>query len=256
MTATQAAQAPATPRPLLEVRDVQAGYGQLQALWGVSLTAYPGAVSLVLGRNGAGKTTTLRTISGLTDVRAGEIRFGGQPVDGLPAHRRSALGIAFVQEGKRVFIDRTVEENLLLGTYSKRWSRRERRAACDRAYERFPILATRRHRPAGALSGGQQQMLAIAGALAAEPTLLLLDEPSAGLAPAIVGDVLGVVRGLCDEGLAVVLVEQNAERALTIADHVTVLDLGRVTVDVPASQADVSSLVRTAYFDAPPTAAN
>jgi branched-chain amino acid transport system ATP-binding protein len=233
------------------VSGLHAGYGQLQALWGVSLTARRGEVSLMLGRNGAGKTTTLRAIAGLTEARSGTIRFDGQTVTTMPAHRRSTLGMAFVQEGKRVFLDRTVEENLLLGTYRKTWSRRERRTACERAYDRFPVMASRRHKRAGALSGGQQQMLAIAGALAAEPLLLLLDEPSAGLAPSIVNDVLAVVRALCDEGLAVVLVEQNAERALPVADHVTVLDLGRVTVDVPASHADVSALVRTAYFDVP-----
>jgi branched-chain amino acid transport system ATP-binding protein len=233
---------------LLDVRDIEAGYGDLRALWGVSVTAWPGTVSLILGRNGAGKTTVLRTIAGLTSVQGGAVRFDGKLVNQVAAHRRARLGIAFVQEGKRIFVERTVEENILLGTYLKRWSRRERTEACERMYAKFPILADRRNRRAGTLSGGQQQMLAIAGALASAPRLLLLDEPSAGLAPAIVDDVMATIRSLCDEGLAVVLVEQNAERALPVADHVTVLDLGRVVVDVPAKEADISSLVLAAYF--------
>jgi branched-chain amino acid transport system ATP-binding protein len=234
---------------VLEVCELQAGYGDIKAVWDVSLTARHGNVTLLLGRNGAGKTTTLRAISGLSAIFGGSVTFEGREIRALPAHRRASLGIALVQEGKRVFVDRSIEENLLLGSYRKHWTRAERRSACDIAYERFPVLGQRRKQRAGALSGGQQQMLAIAGALVAQPKVLLLDEPSAGLAPAIVDEVLTVVRTLSDEGLAVVLVEQNAERSLPIADHIAVLDLGRLVVDVPASEADVSSLVRSAYFD-------
>jgi branched-chain amino acid transport system ATP-binding protein len=235
--------------PVLEVRELHAGYGDIKAVWGISMHALPGRVSLLLGRNGAGKTTTLRAISGLTSPLEGQVILNGRDITKLPAHSRAALGIAFVQEGKRVFVDRTVEENLLLGTYSKRWSKARRKRACEQAYERFPILASRRRQRAGSLSGGQQQMLAIGAALISGPSVLLLDEPSAGLAPAIIDEVLTVVKNLCTEGMAVVLVEQNAEKALTIADSVLVLELGRVTVDVNAADADVSKLVRAAYFD-------
>jgi len=235
--------------PILEVRGLHAGYGDIKAIWGVSMNALPGRVSLILGRNGAGKTTTLRAISGLTPALEGQVIINGRDVTKLSAHSRSALGIAFVQEGKRVFVDRTVEENLLLGTYRQRWSKATRKQACEQTYERFPILASRRRLRAGSLSGGQQQMLAIGSALISGPSVLLLDEPSAGLAPAIVDDVMSVVKNLCSEGMAVVLVEQNAEKALAVADSVIVLDLGHVTVDVKAADADVSQLVRAAYFD-------
>jgi branched-chain amino acid transport system ATP-binding protein len=234
---------------ILEVRELQAGYGDIKAVWDVSFEAKAGQVTLLLGRNGAGKTTTLRAICGLSSVFGGTVLFGGRDIRRVPAHRRAAMGIAFVQEGKRVFVDQTIEHNLLLGSYSKRWSRTERRAACEEAYELFPILGKRRKQRAGSLSGGQQQMLAIAGALISKPKVLLLDEPSAGLAPSIVDDVLAVVRTLSRDGLAVVLVEQNAERALPLADDILVLDLGRVVLNVSPAEADLPALVRSAYFD-------
>jgi branched-chain amino acid transport system ATP-binding protein len=235
--------------PILQVRELQAGYGDIKAVWDVSFDASVGQVTLLLGRNGAGKTTTLRAICGLSSVFGGSILLGGRNICRTPVHLRSAMGIVFVQEGKRVFVEQTIEDNLLLGSYRKRWSRAERRAACEQAYELFPVLGQRRKQRAGSLSGGQQQMLAIAGALMSRPKVLLLDEPSAGLAPAIVNDVLTVVSSLSKEGLAVVLVEQNAEHALPIADHVLVMDLGRVVLNASPSEADFSTLVRSAYFD-------
>ena len=211
---------------VLEVASITGGYGDITALWDVDLYANRGEVTVVFGRNGAGKTTLLSTIAGLLPCRGGRITFAGQDVTKAPAHLRSRAGIAMVQENKRIFRRRTVNENLVLGGHSL--DRTALREAIELAYQRFPALAGRRKEPAGALSGGQQQMLAIGQALMPGPTLLMLDEPSMGLAPAIVSQMIDTVAQLKQEGLAIVLVEQLVTTAMSVADHITVLDQGRV----------------------------
>jgi branched-chain amino acid transport system ATP-binding protein len=237
-----------TPEPVLVVESIASGYGDLQVLRQVSVQVWPGRISVLLGSNGAGKTTTLRAVAGLNRVVAGSVRLLGRDVTSLPAPARVRMGLGFVMEGKRLFHRRTVEDNLLLGGYSKLRSRRALRHQADTMYDRFPMLGERRRSRAGELSGGQQQMLAIAQALMAQPKVLLLDEPSAGLAPVIVRQVLAIVEELKSEGLGVLLVEQAAEEAVRIADHVTVLDVGRVVIDRPAAEIEDVSVIRSAYL--------
>ena len=193
----------------LEVRSLSTGYADLKAVWDVSFSVDSGQMIAIVGRNGAGKTSTLRAIAGLNPCNAGSVILEGKDVSQLQPHKRSRAGISFVQEGKRIFRQRTVAENLVLGGAVHHSSKRVLTAHVDRAYDRFPILRERRNRRAGILSGGQQQMLAIAQALMAQPRVLLLDEPAAGLAPAIVSEVLEVASQLRDEGVAIVLVEQS-----------------------------------------------
>jgi branched-chain amino acid transport system ATP-binding protein len=241
---------PATPagEPVLEAVGISSGYGDLQVLRGVSVRVWPGRISVLLGSNGAGKTTTLRAVSGLNRASSGTVRLLGHDVTTMAPSERVRLGLGFVMEGKRLFHRRTVEENLLLGGYTKLRSRRGLRHRAAAMYERFPVLGERRGSRAGELSGGQQQMLAIAQALMAQPRVLLLDEPSGGLAPIVVKQVLAIVEELKTDGLGILLVEQAAEQAVRIADHVTVLDVGRVVIDRPAHEvADVSE-IRSAYL--------
>jgi branched-chain amino acid transport system permease protein len=235
---------------LLNVRDVESGYGDLQVLRGVSVSLVPGAVEVILGRNGVGKTTLLSTICGQIKMWEGSIALDGKEIGRRPAYRRAGSGLALVQEGKRIFRNRTIMENVVLGTRTLKLSRAERRELCHSVLEQFPVLRDRATERAGGLSGGQQQMLAIATALAARPRVLLLDEPSAGLAPAIVSEVFQKIRTLADEGMAILLVEQLAQQALKIADHVTVMDDGRVThTGPPADFHDLREL-QEAYFGA------
>ena len=234
----------------LVVSDLSSGYGDLRAVSEVSLQVRSGSVTALLGRNGAGKTTTLRAISGLNRIFSGSVALDGVVLNRLPAYRRARLGIAYVQEGKRVFRSRTVAENLELGTDASR-SRRQTRQVIDELYERFPILAARRTTPASALSGGQQQMLAIAQALVSQPDILLLDEPSAGLAPAIVGELVDLVRDLKARGLGILLVEQAVEFALALADDVIVLDLGRKVHSASVNDAGLRDAIRHAYLADP-----
>lgn len=235
-------------KPVLTVRNLESGYGDLRVVWDVSLDVRPGAVTALLGRNGAGKTSTLRAIAGLNKVSAGTIEFDGQDISKVPPHQRVRRGIGYVQEGKRVFHRLTVEQNLLLGGYVRRMRRTALRREAERIYELFPVLGDKRGLLAGSMSGGQQQMLAIGQALMANPSLLLLDEPSGGLAPVIVGEVMDRVRALKETGLAVLLVEQAVEAAMSVADHVTVLDIGRVVMDADAADIDDLAVLKDAYF--------
>ena len=244
----------ASTTPVLRLNNLATGYGDLRVVWDVSLDVRPGEVTALLGRNGAGKTTTLRAIAGLNKVQGGSIEFAGRDISGLAAHRRIQAGIGVVQENKRVFKRRTVEANLLLGGYSQRVGRSALRAQLRDVYALFPILQQRAAHAAGQLSGGQQQMLAIGQALMAKPQLLLLDEPSAGLAPAIIGEVMASVRTLKQAGLAVLLVEQAMEAALGLADHVTVLDIGRVVLSRRASDLQDVDIIKDAYFGRAPDA--
>jgi branched-chain amino acid transport system ATP-binding protein len=240
---------------MLELVDLTSGYGDLKVLRGVSLRVEEGTVEAVLGRNGVGKTTLLSTINGLVPLWQGSIRLNGQDIGKVPAYKRSALGIATVQEGRRIFQRRTVKENVMLGTFPRKLGKQERREQCASILSQFPILASRENQQAGALSGGQQQMLAIAQALAAEPRVLLLDEPSAGLAPAIVAEVFEQVAALRARGITILLVEQLAAHALALADHVTVINEGRVVVAGPASDFDDLGEVQRAYLGTVPRSA-
>jgi len=211
----------------LDVKDLTCGYGDITVVRSLSLTARPGEVLALLGRNGAGKTTTLKAIAGLIRADSGQILVEGASVGKLPPYRRVARGLAFVQEGKRVFRERSVEENLVLGAFTSRVKRREMEARVQEAFDRFPVLGQKKAQAAGDLSGGQQQMLSIAQALMRRPRVLLLDEPSAGLAPAIVGEVYETIASLRDEGMTVLLVEQAVGWAASVADRIAVMSLGR-----------------------------
>jgi branched-chain amino acid transport system ATP-binding protein len=234
--------------PLLEVDHIATGYGDLRVVWDVSFNVEPGKITALLGRNGAGKTTTLRAVAGLNKISSGRIRFQGEDIGALPPHRRTRRGIAFVQEGKRIFHRRTVEENILLGGYGLGLNRRALARELDRIYDAFPALRGRAKTTSGQLSGGQQQMVAIGQALMANPVLLMLDEPSGGLAPSIVAEVMATVAGLTEQGLGIVLVEQAVESALAVADQVCVLDIGRVVLNRRASEADDLEILREAYL--------
>ncbi len=236
--------------PALELRGAISGYGDLRVIDGVDLTLYPGRIEVVLGRNGVGKTTLLGTIAGQVRLWGGTLTVGGISVARRKSYRRASAGIALVQEGKRIFAQRTVWQNLIIGTHSLHVSNAERQQVCRALVEQFPMLAPRLKDRAGSLSGGQQQMLAIAQALAARPRVLLLDEPSAGLAPAIIDDLFARIRALADGGLAVLLVEQLAERAVTIADHVTVLDSGRIVSSGPPSEYQDREGLQRVYLSA------
>jgi branched-chain amino acid transport system ATP-binding protein len=231
---------------LLEVEGLTAAYGQIRALHGVDLTVGEGQVVALLGPNGAGKTTTLRSICGM--VRAsGRITFRGKDLTGLATEKVTRLGIAHVPEGRGTFPGLTVTENLKLGAYGRRDP--EVRRDIDRWFEIFPRLADRRDQPAGSLSGGEQQMLAVARALLSRPTLLLLDEPSLGLAPLLVREVFEVLgRIRAEQGTGMLLVEQNAELALELADAAYVLAAGRTVLSGPASEIRAEDSVRRSYL--------
>ncbi|HEY0476938.1 MAG TPA: ABC transporter ATP-binding protein [Kofleriaceae bacterium] len=219
---------------MLTVTDLHAGYGLSEVLVGTSLEVKPGTIVALIGANGAGKTTTMRAISGTITPTRGEVRLGGSRVDGLGAARIARLGLAHSPEGRKVFGPLSTEDNLLLGGF--RWLphffgfRRQARQALERVYDLFPRLAERRAQLAGTLSGGEQQMLAIGRALMAQPKIMLLDEPSMGLAPVIVQEVFRTIRRLKAEGMTMLLVEQFASAALAVADHVYVMERGRVAV--------------------------
>jgi len=211
---------------VLEIADLHVRYAAAAAVRGVDLSAAPGRVTLVLGANGAGKTSTLRAAAGLVPAHRGRIVLDGTDVTGRPPHAVVCAGMVLVPEGRRVFAPLTVEENLVLGGYTVPKARS--RELVERVYELFPILRERRDGPAGLLSGGEQQMLAFGRALMAQPRAVLLDEPSMGLAPAMVEAVLGAVREMADSGIAVLLVEQNAEAGLAVADEVVAMARGEV----------------------------
>lgn len=233
---------------LLAVENLVTGYGDLRVVWDVSLEVRAGEITVLLGRNGAGKTTTIRAIAGLNRVVGGDVMFEGRRITQSRPHERVANGMAYVQEGKRVFHSQTIEQNLMLGGYVSKKKRHELKADVERMYEMFPILRDKRNDRASSMSGGQQQMLAIAQALMSDPKLLLLDEPSGGLAPVIVNEVMSRVDALKQTGLGILLVEQAVEASFAIADHVAVLDMGRTVLSSRASEVTDTSVLQDAYF--------
>jgi branched-chain amino acid transport system ATP-binding protein len=231
---------------MLRVETVTSRYGRVEALHAVSLAVGAGEIVTLIGSNGAGKTTLLRVISGVQPMAGGRILFNGEAIERLPAHRRVALGIAQVPEGRQVFAPLSVEDNLKLGAFR----RRDAAVAADLAkiYAAFPVLAEKRKLAAGGLSGGQQQMLAIGRAMMAKPRLLLLDEPSMGLAPVLVDQILDTVAALRRDGVTVLLVEQNATAALAIADRAYVIETGRIVLDGASADLARDPRVREAYL--------
>ena len=234
---------------LLEVSNATVHYRKVAALRGVSMDVPDGAVVTIIGANGAGKSTLLRAISGLVALSAGEIRFAGRRIDGVPPERVVGLGIAQVPEGRRVFPDLTVQENLGTGAYLRR-DPAEVRRDLERVFEHFPRLKERRRQWARTLSGGEQQMLAIGRALMSNPKVLLLDEPTMGLSPVLVQEMARIIRGIHARGVPVVLVEQNAELALRLADYAYVLEIGSVALHGPAADLHENDHVRRAYLGA------
>jgi branched-chain amino acid transport system ATP-binding protein len=238
---------------VLQVRDLRVYSGAARALDGVSFEVNAGEVVTIIGGNGAGKSTTLKTISGVSELLKtveGEVTFLGKRVEHSPAHRLARMGMAHVPEGRRVFGQSSVEDNLLLGGYCRRKDRRAFAADLDAIYERFPVLGERRTQPSGLLSGGEQQMLAIGRALMARPQFLLLDEPSLGLAPLLVTEVFRIIRELAAEGTTILLVEQMANQALAIADRAYVLETGTITAEGPAATVRDDPRVKAAYLGA------
>jgi branched-chain amino acid transport system ATP-binding protein len=237
---------------MLSVRDLCAGYGLAEVLQGVALEVKAGQIVALIGANGAGKTTTMRAVSGLLVPTRGEVLLDGKAVQGLAAARIARLGLAHAPEGRKVFAPLTAEDNLLLGAYRAlpRFFGFRRRAAADldRVYALFPKLAERRKQLAGTLSGGEQQMLAIGRALMARPKVMLLDEPSMGLAPVIVQEVFETIRRLKREGMTMLLVEQFAQKALEVADHAYVMERGRIAVSGTPAELRRDERVLAAYL--------
>jgi branched-chain amino acid transport system ATP-binding protein len=233
--------------PILEVRDLRVHYGGIEALRGISLEVPAGEVVALIGANGAGKTTTLRAISKMLRPTGGAIRFEGEDVTRLPSHALVARGMAHAPEGRGIFLNLTVRENLGLGAYLRR-DRAEIARDEERAFALFPILAERRTQVAGTLSGGEQQMLAVARALMSKPRLMLLDEPSLGLAPQVVERIFGVLREVNAGGVSLLLVEQNAHKALQLAHRAYVLETGVVAMHGTGKELLASPEVRKAYL--------
>jgi branched-chain amino acid transport system ATP-binding protein len=232
---------------LLEVDDLRAGYGPIEVLKGISFTVNAGEIVTIIGANGAGKTSTLMCLSGCNRARAGCIRLAGRDITDLPAHEIVKLGMCHSPEGRKIFPRLTVLENLHMGAFT-RADRAGIQQDIERAYRLFPILAERRSQAAGTLSGGEQQMLAVARALMGRPKLLLLDEPSLGLAPLIVLRIFEVIRELNKEGMAILLVEQNARMALQLANRGYVMETGSITLSAPAGELLTDERVRRAYL--------
>ncbi|HWI51320.1 MAG TPA: ABC transporter ATP-binding protein [Symbiobacteriaceae bacterium] len=235
--------------PMLELTNVYASYGAVEALKGISVTVNQGEVVALLGSNGAGKSTTLRTISGLLKCK-GEIKFEGQSIVGMKPENIVELGIVQVPEGRRVFGPLTVEENLQLGAYVARGQKARIAEDMARVYDMFPRLKERRLQMGGTLSGGEQQMLAVGRALMARPKLLMLDEPSMGLAPNLVQFILQTVREVNRQGMTVLVVEQNARAALKLASRAYVIETGNVTLEGPAAELARNDKVASAYLGA------
>ena len=235
---------------MLKLESVSISYGAIQAVCDVSIDVPRGEVVTIIGANGAGKSTLLKSIVGLEPVAGGRISFDGQDITTTPAYRRTGMGVALSPEGRGVFSDQSVRDNLLLGAYSKKSDSARTEQKIEQFFTMFPRLEERQEQLAGTLSGGEQQMLAIARALMSEPKLLLLDEPSLGLAPLIIRDIFNTIRALRETGLTILLVEQMANQALGVADRAYVLETGRITLQGKGSDLLNDPKVRAAYLGA------
>ena len=235
--------------PLLEVRDVKVNYGRIEALHGVSLVVNQGELVTLLGSNGAGKTTLMRAISGLRPLAAGSVWFDGRDISKVKAHLRAIDGLVQAPEGRGVFPGMTVSENLEMGCYGRKFdSKAAHDERLDWVFETFPRLSERRKQVGGTLSGGEQQMLAIGRALMARPRVLLLDEPSMGLAPMVISQIFGIIAEINSQGTTVLLVEQNAQQALSRSDRAYILETGNVTRSGPARELVADDSIRAAYL--------
>jgi branched-chain amino acid transport system ATP-binding protein len=232
---------------MLEVLDLKVSYGAIRALDGVSFSVPAGAVVALLGANGAGKSTALRAVTGLVTPQGGRIVFGGREIQGLKPHEIIRAGLGVVPEGRRIFANLTVYDNLLLGAYFRRDHETLARDL-ENLFDTFPRLAERRHQAAGTLSGGEQQMLALGRALMSRPKLLLLDEPSLGLAPLLVKEVFNIITRLHQQGVTILLVEQNAAQALKLAHYAYILETGRIALAGPGSELLAHPRLKEAYL--------
>ena len=232
---------------MLRVKDLHVYYGGIHALKGINLAVAQGQVVALIGANGAGKSTTLNSLSGLVRVESGSIEFLGKDITNVPSHEIVAMGLSQVPEGRKVFPNMTVYENLLMGAYSRK-DRAEVQVDHDRVFALFPRLKERRGQTAGTLSGGEQQMLAIGRGLMSRPKLLLLDEPSMGLAPLLVQEIFRIVKEINEQGTTILLVEQNANMALSVADYGYVLETGNTVIEGPARDLAMNEEVRAAYL--------
>jgi branched-chain amino acid transport system ATP-binding protein len=232
---------------MLEVSNIDTFYGMIQALWGVSLKIEEAEIVALVGANGAGKTTLLNTISGLLRPSSGSIEFLGRRIDGLKSHAIVELGISHIPEGRRLFPDMSVLENLEMGAYLQRaWKKKEE--TLDKVYELFPILKARKGQLVRTLSGGEQQMVAMGRGLMSRPSLCFIDEPSSGLAPMVVEEIFRIIQGLRDQGIAIFLIEQNVQQTLEIADRAYVLENGCISLEGESKELLEEELIRKAYL--------
>ena len=232
---------------MLEVKDLQVYYGVIQAIKGVSFTVNEGEIIALIGANGAGKTTILHTITGLISPKQGEVLYNGVDLKKVPAHKIVSMGLAHVPEGRRVFSQLTVYENLLMGAYT-RSDKNEKEDTLQHVFKRFPRLEERRGQMAGTLSGGEQQMLAMGRALMSKPSIILMDEPSMGLSPILVEEVFDIIKSINKSGTTVLLVEQNAKKALSIANRAYVLETGNIVLEGDAKKLMNDESVKKAYL--------
>ena len=232
---------------MLSVQDLEVYYGSIHAIKGISFEVPEGSIVTLIGANGAGKTTTLHAVSGLLRPRSGSVEFCGKSIFGTEAHKILKLGIAHVPEGRRIFAEMSVMENLEMGAYARK-DRGKISADLDMVFQRLPRLKERRRQPAGTLSGGEQQMLAIGRAIMSRPKMMLLDEPTMGLSPILVGEIFQIIKDINGDGVTVLLVEQNAKTTLEIADTAYVLETGRVAMSGKASELAKNEAVRSAYL--------
>lgn len=232
---------------MLEVKDLQVYYGVIQALKGISFEVNQGEVIALIGANGAGKTTTLQTLTGILQAKSGSIMFEGKDLTKVPAHKIVEMGMAHVPEGRCVFSDMTVYENLLMGAYTRK-DKNEIAESLEMVYKRFPRLKERQGQRSGTLSGGEQQMLAMGRALMSKPRIILMDEPSMGLSPIFVNEIFNIIKDVSEGGTTVLLVEQNAKKALSIADRAYVLETGNITLEGKAEDLLHNEAVQKAYL--------
>ena len=232
---------------MLEVRDLQVYYGMIHAVKGISFDVNQGEVIALIGANGAGKTTTLHTITGLLAPKSGSVLFEGKDITKVPAHKIVSMGMAHVPEGRRVFAELSVYENLKMGAYTRK-DKKEIEESLANVYKRFPRLEERKNQMAGTLSGGEQQMLAMGRALMSKPKIILMDEPSMGLSPIFVNEIFDIIRAVSESGTTVLLVEQNAKKALSISDRAYVLETGTITMSGKAKDLLEDEAVKKAYL--------